>query len=243
MTFEQLLGDALHAADSFEPSPDLFAKVTRSIDEDAAHRRRVRRVLAWTAASVVLVGAYVALTLRVAEGVVSMPFAALEILTTALMAGIVVVLGPAIRRFGETYERAVFRSSPDVGAGVLRLLDIAYYLIFGAFIVMTLQFEREVRLGESFAALVSHELDRLGGLLLVMGVLHVLLVVALPVVGLIHAANERRHRLEGGNASIDSGADRIDRAVTIAAWLVAAFVVVQMVAGVLIAVLTVGASG
>ena len=105
MTIEQLLGDALHAADEFDPSPDLFAKVQRSIEEDAAHRRRLRRALAWGAAVLISVCAYLAVTVRVSGGVASMSVPALELLTTALMIGVVVVLGPAIRRFGETYEQ------------------------------------------------------------------------------------------------------------------------------------------
>ena len=42
MTLEQVLSATLHSADDYDPSPDLFAKVQRSIDEDRAHRRRFR---------------------------------------------------------------------------------------------------------------------------------------------------------------------------------------------------------
>ena len=76
MTFEQLVGDALRAADDFDPSPDLFAKVQRSIDEDAAHRRRVRRAVAWATASVVAAVVYLLVTVSVTDGVVTMPFVA-----------------------------------------------------------------------------------------------------------------------------------------------------------------------
>jgi len=241
MNLEQLLGDALHAADSFEPSPDLFAKVQRSIEEDALHRRRVRRGLGWVGLTGILVAAYLASTVRVTDGAVSMSFRALELLTTLLMVGLVVVLGPAIRRFGETYERDVFRSAPAVGSSVLRLLDIAYYLIFGSFIAITLVFEPQLEFDSNLASWVRGELDRIGGLLLVMGLLHIALVIALPVVGLVHAANERSGRMAAGAESTDAGVDRVDRATTIAAWLIAAVVVILMIFFVLGAVLSLGA--
>jgi NADH:ubiquinone oxidoreductase subunit 3 (subunit A) len=243
VSFEQLVGEALHAADSFEPSPDLFAKVQRSIEEDALHRRRVRRVIGWAGLTAILVAVYLALTVRTSDGALAMSFRALELLTTLLMVALVVVLGPAIRRFGETYERDVFRSAPDVGSNVLRLLDIAYYLIFGSFIVMTLVFDPAVQFDSNLAAWIRGELDRIAGLLLLMGLLHVVLVIALPVVGLVHAANERRLRMEGGAESSDASADRIDRAITIAAWLIAAVVVIQMLFFVLAGVLSLGAPG
>lgn len=243
MTFEQRLGDALHAADAYEPSPDLFAKVQRSIEEDALHRRRVRRGLGWTGLSGILVAAYLVLTVRISDGAVSMSFRALELLTTLLMIGMVVVLGPAIRRFGETYERDVFRSAPEVGSNVLRLLDISYYLIFGSFIVMTLVFDPQLQFDPNLAGWIRGELDRIAGLLLLMGLLHLALVIALPVVGLVHSANERRRRMAAGEESSDVGADRIERAITIAAWVIAAVVVIQLIFLVLGGVLALGAPG
>ena len=44
MTVEQRLRDALHRADGYAPSPDLFARVQRSIEEDRAHRRRMGKI-------------------------------------------------------------------------------------------------------------------------------------------------------------------------------------------------------
>ena len=131
MTFEQQVEGALHSADLFQPSPDLFAKVKRSIGEDLAHRSRVRRVLGAVAASVAAVLVYLFVTVDVTSGAWSMSFTALEVLVTVIMIGIVIVLGPAIRRFGETFERDIFRGSPETGTGMLKLLDMSYYLIFG----------------------------------------------------------------------------------------------------------------
>ena len=242
MTFEQLVGEALHAADDYEPSPDLFARVQRSIDEDAAHRRRVRRVVGWLASGVVALLVYLFLTVDVVDGSVTMSFRALETLVTVVMIVVVAVLGPAIRRFGETYERAVFSAGPETGARVLRLLDIAYYLVFGSYILMTLVFDPTLEFGGTLADWVRAELVRLGGLLLMMGVLHVALLLALPIAGLVFSANQRQMRLAGGAVSTDPFAGRVDRVITIGAWVVAAIVVLQML-GIVFNIVLMGAGG
>ena len=242
MTIEQLIDDALHAADNFEPSPDLFAKVQRSIDEDAAHRRRLRRVMLAVGGAIGIIAFYLAVTVDITTGTaaqaftdrVTMPFVALEILVTAVMVGLVVVLGPTIRRFGEAYEREVFRSNARTGEAVLRLLDIAYYLIFGAYVVMTLVFDPALEFGDStLPEWVRGELGRVGGLLLLMGVLHVALLMALPVVGLVHSANERRRRISNGAVAHDPVAERVDRYITVAAWVVGLLVVGDLVIAVI----------
>ncbi len=195
MTFEQLVGDALHAADTYEPSPDLFARVQRSIDEDAAYRRRARRVALWVAAGVLAVPGYLVATVDVAAGVAVMSF------------------------------------------------DIAYYLIFTAYILMTLVFDPALEFGGTFPDWLRGELVRLGGLLLMMGVLHVALLVALPIAGLVFSANQRQVRLTHGAVSTDPFVDRVDKAITIAAWIVAGLVVLQLIGGVLNGLLLLGPSG
>ncbi len=247
MTLEQLLSETLRSADDYAPSPDLFAKVQRSIDEDRAHRRRVREVILWLLAGAAVVSLYVLATASVEDGRVEMPFASLEILVTAIMIVVVAVMGPSIRRFGETYERAVFAGSPETGSQVLRLLDVAYYLVFGAYIVMTLQFQppSDLPLADSqFTDALFFEAGvRLGGLFLLMGVLHVALLLALPVVGLVHSANLRRARIATGAESTDAVANKIDRAITVSVWIVAALVLFQLLTGVLGIVIGLGAGG
>lgn len=242
MTVEQLIGDALHAADSYQPSPDLFAKVQRSIEEDAAHRKRLRFVLAWLGGGVLAVLAFLAATVDFAGGSVSMSFTALEVLVTALMVVIVAVMGPAIRRFGELYERAAFGANADTGSAVLRLLDIAYYLIFSAIIVMSLVFDPPLVLGLDFATHLHDQLIRLGGLLLLMGILHVGLLVALPVAGLVHTANERRIRIAAGHDSTDHVAAQVDKVITVVAW-VAAIMVVLLLVFIVLNLVLLGAEG
>ncbi len=246
MSLEQLLAETLHSADNYAPSPDLFAKVQRSIDEDRAHRRRVRDVLLWLLAGAAVASLYVLATGSVEDGRVEMPFASLEILVTAIMISVVAVMGPSIRRFGETYERAVFAGSPETGERVLRLLDVAYYLVFGAYVVMTLQFQPPSDLPLSdvqFTDVLYFEGVRLGGLLLLMGVLHVALLFALPVVGLVHSSNLRRARIADGAEGSDTIAAKIDRAITVGVWIVAALVLFQLLVGVLGIVAGLGAGG
>jgi len=209
--------------------------VQRSIDEDTAHRRRLRRNLVWVGVGLVSVALYLLATVDIVDGVVSMSFTALEAMITAVMVLIVALVGPAIRRFGQSYERDAFGSSPSMGAQVLKLLDIAYYLIFGAFIVMTLVFdpalEFENRVGlfrDDLAVWLRGELGRVAALLLLMGLLHVALVLALPIAGLVHSANERRRRIVAGAVSSDALADRVDRAITVVAWAAALLVIAQL---------------
>jgi hypothetical protein len=246
VSLEQLLADTLHTADDYAPSSDLFAKVQRSIEEDNAHRRRIRGAILWLLAAVAAVVVFLIANVRVENGQVDMSFTSLELLVTAIMVAIVAVMGPAIRRFGQTYEQSAFAGNPETGTQVLRLLDIAYYLIFGAYIVMTLVYEppRDLPfLDRQFTDTLTAEALRLGGLLLLMGLLHIALLLALPIVGLVHSANLRRARIAEGAPSDDDLAAKIDRGVTVGTWVVAAILVFQVVVVVLGALIGLGMGG
>ena len=153
--------DALHGADEYLPSPDLFAKVRRSIEEDAAHRRRVRRALSWAGGGFAAAVAWVAAFLDLGDGTATMPWWALEILTVAILVAVVVVLGPLIRRFGAELTREVFRSNRVTSRHFLALLDIAYYLVFTAFILMTTSFSAQTEWGGRLAAQLEDEVLRI----------------------------------------------------------------------------------
>ena len=49
--------------------------------------------------------------------------------------------GPFIKRFGKSYAADVFRANPRTGKSFIVLTDIAYYLIFFAYILFTVSFE------------------------------------------------------------------------------------------------------
>jgi hypothetical protein len=108
----------------------------------------------------------------------------LELILTGVLIAIVLVLGPFIKRFGRSYAADVFRANPRTGKSYMVLMDIAYYLIFTAYILFTTTFERPDDWGETAtAAQMEMVLIRLGGMLLLMGVLHGLNVLSLPIIG------------------------------------------------------------
>ena len=108
----------------------------------------------------------------------------LEAVVTAVLIAIVLVLGPLIKRFGRSYAADVFRANPRTGKSYMVLMDIAYYLIFTAYILATAAFApRDEWASTVSATQVEESLMRVGGMLLIMGVLHGLNVLSLPVIG------------------------------------------------------------
>lgn len=107
---------------------------------------------------------------------------AIELVTNLVLVALVLFLGPFIKRFGRSYAGDIFRANPRTGKSYLVLMDVAYYLIFSAYILMTVSFTPDsgwTRVGTQLAA----EVQRVGLLLLLMGVLHGLNVLSLPLVG------------------------------------------------------------
>ncbi len=242
MTLEERLTAAFRTADQYQPSPDLFEKVIKSIDEDAAHRRRIRRLAYSVAAALAFVVGYLFLAIDRVDGVLEMPFWSLEVLVTGVMIALVLVLGPVIRRFGTAFENDVFRSNVDTSRSFLTLMDIAYYLIFGAYTVMSLRYAPPANVhGSDLVEWLGWESQRVAGLFLLMGVLHAVTLVALPVIGLVFSANMRRaRRAELGEAAIAANPhnDQIDRWITIVVWILVglgllqlALIVLPLVAG------------
>jgi len=187
MTVEDRLRQALARADEYEPSPDLWSRVQGSIEEDRAHQRRLRRTWAAIVLALGALAATAALFLEQTDaGRSVVDWRAAEVVETLALASIVIALGPAIRRFGRGYANVVFRANPTTGSHFLRLLDVAYYLIFTGYILATMQFQRPV---EAVAGGVAAQVDgvaaRIGGLLLLNGVLHALTFAMLPLVGVV----------------------------------------------------------
>jgi len=197
MNVEQRLVDALRSGDQVAASPDLWTRVVHSIEEDQAHRRR-----AITSAAAVL-GTLVALgfigVLGLSDGplgrFVRLPV--MELIETVALVAVVAALGPAIRRFGRGYATDLWPVTPATARALLRLLDVAYVLIFGGFILMTVDFDFESSSRPAFECVLSavecHTVQgqiedasiRLGGLVLVMGLLHAVTIIVLPIVALI----------------------------------------------------------
>ena len=163
--------------------PDLFARVMRTLDELTA-RRRFRRRLAGGIAAFIVANVALALALSdINDRRLVMDWWVIELITNIVLVAIAAALGPFIKRFGRAYAADVFRANPRTGKSYLVLTDVAYYLIFMAFILFTVRFEEASDWAESRGALFQHELARIGGILLIMGILHTANVLALPVIG------------------------------------------------------------
>jgi len=212
---EVRLRDALYAgALQVEESPDLFARIQGSIEDDARRRAWRRRVATIGGASLaVLFGLVVAVT-DYKEGALLMDWWILEIITTGILVAIVIVLGPFIKRFGKSYAAEVFRANPSTGKSFIVLMDFAYYLIFSAYIIFTLVFDRAESWAQTVnAAQLKIETVKVAGILLVMGLLHGVNLLMLPIIGRLLMLNkqldQQMHKSERRpSAGPDAGPER-----------------------------------
>lgn len=192
---ETRLRDALvHGAAAMEESVDLFARVRLSIEEDRRLRTQRRRRYAVVAC---LAGALASVVFAVTdlsreEGRLLMDWWVLELISTGVLAAIALWLGPLIKRFGRSYAADVFRANPRTGKSFIVLTDVAYYLIFFAYILFTVSYEPKGGWDDVVTpAQLQHETARLGGILLIIGLLHGLNLLALPVMGRLLTLNRR----------------------------------------------------
>lgn len=190
-TIERRLREALmDGASRVHPAADLFARVQGSLEDDRQRRRNVVRYWSIAAAIVALLGLVVVVTTKRVEGRLFMDWWILEVITTVVLIGLALWLGPFIKRFGRSYAADVFRASPRTGKSFIVLTDIVYYLIFVAYILFTASVVR--RLDWSLTVnghQVQFELARLGGILLIIGVLHGLNLLLMPVLGRLFSLN------------------------------------------------------
>lgn len=189
MSVEQRLVAALRSADDLETSPDLWSRVVHSIEEDRRHRRRVRSTvvaIAATALGLVVVGA-VSITETRAGRHVDRPM--MELLELVALTTLIAVLGPAIRRFGRDYVGDLWPADRATPSALLRLIDLAYYLVFAGYVLLTTELESGViTTADVLGPQLSEAAQRVGGLLLVMGLLHALTIMVLPAVALVDNA-------------------------------------------------------
>lgn len=116
----------------------------------------------------------------------------LELITVGVLVLALLILGPLIKRYGRSYAADVFRANPRTGKSYIVLMDVAYYLIFTAFILFTTRFEPDTDWTETVGATqLRAETVRLGGMLLLMGVLHGVNVLSLPIVGRLLGLSRR----------------------------------------------------
>jgi hypothetical protein len=194
--FGEAVHDVLHDRPELRPSADLFSRVVDSIDADRRRRRRQRGVvLLWAAGLVLVTSVVTVLTPRNAQGVLTMPWWVLELATTAVLIAIALWLGPFIKRFGRAYAADVFHDNPLTGKSYIVLTDVVYYLIFTAYILFTVQFAPPdhwwAYAGTATAAQAQSEVARVGGFFIIIGVLHGLNIVLMPVLGRLFSLNRR----------------------------------------------------
>lgn len=189
---ENLLHDALLDAGSrVAPSLDLFERVQAGIAADR-HRRRARRRIAATVAPLTAIAAAATVAFVYRQGEPHMDWWILEIIAAVALGTIALVLGPFIKRFGRSYAADVFRSNPSTGKSFIVLTDFAYYLIFTAYIAFTTTIDRPRDWAATVGAeQVQHNIIRIGGILLIIGLLHGINLLVLPVIGRLLTLNRR----------------------------------------------------
>ena len=196
-TLEERLHDALTAeGSSTSPSPDLFDRVVDSIGADRLRRRHVRAVAStWVVAVAAAAGAVAVFTPRGRSGGLLMPWWVLEVATDLALVAIALWLGPFIKRFGRAYAADVFHDNPLTGKSYIVLTDIVYYLIFAAYILFWVHFAPEeswkAYVGQVTAAQLAQSMTRVAGILLIIGILHGLNLVLMPVLGRLFSLNRR----------------------------------------------------
>ncbi len=206
LTLERRLSEAFaDVRASVEENPDLFARITRSVEESVARRRWRWRMAGWLALFI-LANAALALALSDFDNrrFKNMEWWVIELITNIVLVALAVGLGPFIKRFGRSYAADVFRANPRTGKSYLVLTDVAYYLIFTSFVLFTVTFVEPRDWSTSTGAQLKDEVARVGGILLIMGILHAANVVALPIIGRLLSSNKR---LDDGKAERSSITD------------------------------------
>lgn len=190
---EDRLRDALaRGAAAVHESGDLFDRVQLSIEEDRRLRRQRRRRIAVVGCLVGALASVVLALIDLEQGRFLMDWWVLELLSTGALVAIALWLGPLIKRFGRSYAADVFRANPRTGKSFIVLTDVAYYLIFFAYILFTVSYEPKGGWDDVVTpSQLQHETARLGGILLIIGLLHGLNLLALPVMGRLLTLNRR----------------------------------------------------
>ena len=121
-----------------------------------------------------------------------MPWWFLELFTTGVLIAMALWLGPFIKRFGRAYAADVFHDNPMTGKSYIVLTDIVYYLIFASYILFTVNFERAIDWDPTVDAdQLKVETARIAGILLIIGVLHGVNIVLMPVLGRLFSLNRK----------------------------------------------------
>ena len=116
----------------------------------------------------------------------------LEVFKVLVLVVLAIGLHKLIRGFGKNYTADIFQSTPQIGTSFLILADVAYYLIFTAYVLFNVQFTP----GENWTATVGaaqlqDTVSSIAGICLIIGLLHGVNVFVLPFIGSILALRKR----------------------------------------------------
>jgi hypothetical protein len=175
--------------------------IARILVEDDRHRgkalwrHRLAALLSGAAVTAFLVwGMTQTESAQRVHGRTTMSWWILELAITAVLVALAIWLGPFIKRYGRAYAADVFHDNPLTGKSYIILTDIVYYLIFTAYILFTVQFEPQQGwglTGDVSAAQLDYDVKRVAGILIIIGVLHGINIIMLPVLGRLFALNRR----------------------------------------------------
>jgi type III secretory pathway component EscS len=191
-TTERIHDAVESGARQLDVSSDLFDRVLLSIEDDRRLRSQRTRRIAVVACLVGALAGLVWATTDKQEGELIMDWWILELVSFVGLVALALWLGPFIRRFGKSYAADVFRANPRTGKSFIALMDVAYYLVFFAYILFTTRFEPDTGWGQTVTpAQMQATAVRFGGILLIVGLLHGLNVLTLPLIGRLLTMNRQ----------------------------------------------------
>ena len=119
-----------------------------------------------------------------------MDWQALELLKVVVLIVLAIGLHQFIRAFGKNYTASIFESTPEIERNFRVLADVAYYLIFAAFVLFNVHFEKvyrtlpngsrvDVWADQVNAAQLGEAVSSIAGICLVIGILHFVVYFAI----------------------------------------------------------------
>ncbi len=131
-----------------------------------------------------------------------MDWQTLELLKIVVLTVLAIGLHQFIRKFGKNYTTNIFESTPEIGRNFVVLADVAYYLIFAAYILFNVHFEKvyqtlangsrvEIWADQVNAAQLGEAVSSIAGICLIIGILHGINVFVLPFIGSILALRKK----------------------------------------------------
>jgi hypothetical protein len=207
VNLEQQLRDALARADDYPASPDLFARVTRTLAEDVRHRTRVRRTIGGALTGLAAAGTFLGALSSTDGERLLVPGWAFEVVVTAVLVALATALAPALRRFGEAYLGDVL--GRELAPRFAALLDLAYALLCVGYVLATATVDPTMIGTPVDPTQLSRAALRTGGLALMLGTSHTVTIAVLPLLGLLLRSTRWRAGRSVTPAPSARAADRV----------------------------------